>query len=263
VIHPVFRELPDKSQAEACSEMFDMDFKFATDQSLADRYSDAGFPPTPAYMTSVTAAYLEHQANGEVGVRAQFMGFDHKKTKPSEIAELYEGSVGFFQSNAEMLTTIGNLSEELHGGVGGAEGVKTWHINKVARAGGRLLAAHVTSRAIVDGRLIEAVAVPCGVFNDLPLLARHAISTLRPALEDVISSDTYPEDEKDLVKKAMRSFLSNDETIKSLGTISAASFLPEAKQLAAMLRAQSVTGAPSANPGTNRAERRRQQHKKK
>lgn len=236
MIHPAFQGIQDTSMANAFTEIFTQNFKFTATPEIAMRYEEGGFPPTPSHLTSITAAYLDTSAAGDIGIKRQFVGLQPDLANLDEVAQLYETNVRELQKKTGILAMIAVANAELHDGIGGIEGVQSWYIDKVGSNGGRLLAAHITARTIEDKQMIDAVAIPRPVFDELPLLARDTFSTLRPHIDDLVNSRITDGDEKQQINKVMKTFLCNDPVLENLGAVAASSLLPDAQQFASTLR---------------------------
>lgn len=256
MIHPIFDFMPDKNVAEICSEIFDVPkFTFATNERSCQRYEGDGYPPTPAYLGAMAITYLEETEPGLFNARSQFTSVDSTSISLPEVADMYEDYVGRLQSETGILNVIYFGENEASKN---DIDLTTWYVNKVAQKGGKLLSAYVISRAEVDGQLIDAVAIPRGVADDLPLMARDTVATLRPELEKMANSEKTDDQVKGHIREILKIFLINDPILKNISTIASASLLPDAKQLSDTLRLADLPKSPSQPPksGGNRASRR-------
>lgn len=237
--HPVFEYIPNTSMAEACSEMIStkpgIQFKFATMPEVMIEYNETEFPPVPSSIIAITAAYLEDQGNRGYSVNRQFVANQLDSITPNEVADLYKSTVGHFQRVSSVLNAISAVSDEFNSEANDILGLQKWYGNQVIKTGGRLITAHVIARTKTDEKLIDALATPKVVYDNLPLIARESVVSLNTKINEVLDKDFFDNERSEQIKSSIQRFLQNDSIIYSLGFVAASTFLPEADDFASKI----------------------------
>lgn len=235
MLHPSIKVIPNASMAEASNEIFDRDFKFSSGHYISDKYGYNNFPPTPSYLTSITATYIEPMSRKEELIKQRFVCLNPDLASTSEIAELYETTVGSLQSLTDIFDII-SRDPLIATGEKSTFNLRPWYESKVINSNSRLIAAHITARTIEDHQLIDSIAVPQVIFDELPLLVRNTITSKLPIFEDVIENNLISQEDSAKLEIVLKDFLSNDPILQNLGAIAASSYLPDAKKMATTLR---------------------------
>lgn len=257
MVHPAFLNLDNKPMADACSEIFEDNFKFTSTPEIAMKYGEGGFPPVPAHLTTVTAAYLEPNPTTGLTSRVQFVSLQADQSDLVEVAELYTSNVGVFQEMTNILDALMSLDKNQESNLNGIQKVQSWYAEKVTSNGGTLLAAHITARTVDDNQLIDTITFPKVIFSELPLLARENFLELKPQIDEIISDELLEDETKEQINSVAKTFLRNDPILQNLGTIAASTFLPNAELLSQKLLAEKQNISLPAKPGGNRAQRRK------
>jgi len=263
MIHEIYKDIPSLDMAEACSEiLLTNNFKYVVAQEFEDKYRSDHFPPEPAHLTSVVAAYLEGDPK-ENRVRRQFATL-HPDVKPEEISADYRQQVGERQLFIPFLEKIVTIVPELNGTL---TGTKMWCARKVGEQGGRLVAAHLTARVARNNDLIGALVIPKSVTTELPLIIRDTLVRVLPQITKYSEDNTIAQDELDTFLKAIGPHLRGEDLATCLAEIAFASILPETNVfIEAITNTPKSTPNPTNTPGEDRAtrcRREREERKKK
>lgn len=208
-IHPSFENVPDLRVAEVLSEPLTkggFTFAMAHDGSNPEANSDHTYPPAPAMVSTVTAAFLEQ--DGQTVRRYVFHDELEKGYEPKyqDVVDRYGRHVTQYHGLFSLINRFPkNFGLEPTSYRFGALG--KWCVDLANRQGNRLLAAHVIN---VDSRtkaVMDALAYPDAVNEEFPLLMRHMYEPIAYAegsghLEAADLS--LPEDFKEIMGLYMR-----------------------------------------------------------
>lgn len=261
MIHPVFSKLHDLNTAEVCSEIFkEHEYIFVATEESCRKYECDSFPPTPAYFGSVIFAYLDIQDTGMVGIRQQMILLDSDVVTTDEISNMYSKNVEEVSSLSSTLDVIDFWVDEC---MGESITYKEWYAHKTLQTGNRLLAAHIIARTADDGGLIDAIALPRIISEELPLIARDTVMAIRPDIDELKQSG-FSKLSDYQIDEMLKMFSTNDPILKSLGHVAACSLLPDTKLLASRLKnIQKIGDHQTLTTNTNRASRRANKHNRR
>lgn len=229
--HEVFRNIPDPTMAEACSQIFTGGtYKFATEQVITDKYGD-GFPPKPAELLTITASYIQEVPDG-LSIRTQFASLSENLPTPTELAGMYADTVGGHQRILPLVEDIASNIPILRN----RTGIREWCVRTAESNGNRLLAAHIVGRVASDGALIDTLAYPTVIMQQFPLLIRNLAVDLRAELQ---RAGKEPEVDQEILAQllnTMKPLLSGSDATANFGTVAASSFLPESANFRVMMQ---------------------------
>ena len=234
MLHPAFEPVPDRTMAEACSQSLIEAgaFKFATPELTVEQYGP-GFPPVPTEIVSVIATYLEDGSDGPVG-RTRFASLSANMPTAGEIADLYDITVGGFQSHIpEIERTLRALPE-----FAGEEDVTSWCVATAQRAGKRLLAAHFVGRTVADDVLIDALVYPTEIMQNLPLIIRNAVVEINPLLSADAEALGIDPQRLSVLREGVKPLLRGDSSMANFSAVAVSRLLPEAPRFRAILESQ-------------------------
>jgi hypothetical protein len=208
--------------AAACSQAFNEvgAYKFYTPVRHFTDQEEEGFPPVRTEILSVVASYLVDAPAG-VFVHTQFATLSPNMPSSTEIADLYEVTVGNAQSRSSYLGLLALAVPEF----GNEKAIKQWCVDTARRNRKRLIAAHFVGRTVRDNRLVDAMSYPTELKEELPLFVRDLTVALGPYLDsdaEVDGTGLDSQEKKEIIKRVLR----GDAVIPDLGAIAASSFLP-------------------------------------
>lgn len=214
----MFEEVSDLGFAEAVSEVFEPGI-FRVARTPDSFGPNDGFPPAPAYVTNVTAGYLDIGPNQEPYIHRQFllMNQEFLPAKEDFIAR-YTATVCKFQDETlpKLNSYIPNISTPSE--------LRDWYIDETAKEDRRLVAAHFLGRVIANGEIIEGVAYPQLIADKLRLMIRECIITHKPLLDEIRGLAT--EEEMEIINREFGLVLRNDTELQNIGPITASIALP-------------------------------------
>lgn len=227
---PRFSGITDPQVASACNEMFVPDVCTFWGMN-AEHPEGAGFPPVPAYITNIMAAYIETAHFGQPsGVRRQLaqLDEDHQPTS-GELIDIYDTCVGYVQKN--FLPGLLKVTE-LVPGLEDRDGLQDWCIEQTASNRHKLLAAFVLAREIKSNTLIGAIAYPKVIMHQLPLLVREGIIGVLPHVRNLVEVPGFiPESVAADINYFVDGTLSNNPRNRTMAAAAVASFLPSTEEL--------------------------------
>ena len=199
MLHPHFRSIPDRYTAEAFSEvLIPRAYKYAYSLAGTPFTVAHGFPPEPAYIASMTAAFLSPV--GDVR-RFAVHGLASERNSPSEkqLFDAYDKDVTKLQDRAEEMEPFTHFlgmeaSHPLFGRLG------RWVMDVTIMSGQRLIAAHLVYRAVKGGRIHSALAYPTAVKEAFPL----ALALDGGAGSETLKSEEVPSELRESLGLIMR-----------------------------------------------------------
>ena len=232
IIHPTFEQVAKQNYAfaSACSEMFTTpSYTFA---QPSDAYTDdknKGFPPEPSEILSVVGSYIEtNPTTGKPAVRTQYVGLTDNQLPGEIVGEIYGKYIGSLQDGFNslhqgMLKSVPELGK-------GLSGVRDYCVRSTILAEGHLVAAHLIARTVAKGKLIEAVAYPKQIDNDIGLDVRKYTVAILPEIRALIAKAKQNASDEELqrVNDRIQFILRLDSRMRIIGTMAAASVLPVA-----------------------------------
>lgn len=243
---PQFKSLPDRLAAEAFSEFYlrAADFKVA---AASQSGSAPRFPPEPAYMTAILAAYIDERT-GKLGPRRQMYLSESGHVPESVIAQVFEeryrSQVGLFQAITERLDDDPVL-------VAG----KSFFITRAAASNLRTVASFVLATSSDGKRHHSALLVPRATYEELPFQDREQLLEVMDLFQETgfKMMDHLSEPQR----AAFREILTHDPIHHNWVFTVGASFLPDPDTVAQGLVPYMGTTETGRNPeegfGRNRA----------
>lgn len=235
MIHPYFETVPDKYVAEVFSEWV-VRQDFTHNSEVIESFGrEAGFPPEPSYLTSVTAAFL---APDDTSVRwSGVYGVSGRDVDPSdaELLQSYRDNVLRHKApvpTMEEMATALDIAEAhpQYGRLG------QWCIDLAHREGVRLLGAHLVFRADRSNRLYSSLTYHRAIKEQFPLLVRQALQPL-VLLQDTAEADIAGQGGlPPAVQKFLASARRNDESFQTLAGVPPSALMPSLTQVKAGLR---------------------------
>jgi hypothetical protein len=187
MIHPQFAAIPDRDAAAALSEaMVPGAYKFLF--PVTGGYPpEVGYPPEPAYLSTITAAYLSR--NGQSVKTFTMHGYSGRGYQANyrDVVKSYEARVGAYQqaiSNHDLPPQLFGLerTDKRFGVLG------QWAIEAAQADDNRLIAAHWISVTRTGKKAIDALIYPVRFVEEVPLLARHALEPLAFAIKQGVTT---------------------------------------------------------------------------
>jgi hypothetical protein len=179
-----------------------------------------GFPPEPAYLTSVTAAIIERDGNVRTISAHGISGPDHESDS-SELIQTYQKGVGRFQDQVPAFESAASLMDlpDTYPRLGR---LGSWCVGITQAESKRLVAMNMIFRA-VSGRLHTGLTYHVAIKDQFPLMIRELLEPV--ALGEIDEQVT------DSLQKAMR----NDESAQVVAGVPASATLPPVKKFKAGL----------------------------
>ena len=239
IIHPAFEQVAKQNYefASACSEMFNTtSYTFVQPSDVYIEDEIIGFPPEPSEILSVVGSYIETSpSTGNTAVRTQYVGLTDNQLPGEIVGEIYGNYVGslqhsFMSLHQGMLKSVPELGKDL-------SGVRDYCVKSTIRGKAKLVAAHLIARTVAEGTLLQAVAYPKLIDNDIGLDVRNYTVNILPGIHELRSKfeDTIDPEELSQGDEILKSILRMDGRMRIIGTMAAASVLPEANTFKAVM----------------------------
>ena len=239
IIHPTFEQVAKQNYAfaSACSEMFiTPSYTFAQPSDVYINDENKGFPPEPSEILSVVGSYIEtNPSTGKPAVRTQYVGLTDNQLPGEIVGEIYGNYIGSLQDSFNslhqgMLKSVPELGE-------GLPGIRDYCVRSTIRSEGSLVAAHLIARTVNEGNLIQAVAYPKLIDNDIGFDVRNYTVNILPDIHALRTKVEQNASEEELQQgdDIIQSILRMDGRMRIMGTMAAASVLPEANTFKAAM----------------------------
>ncbi len=225
MIHPDFEQIEDPYVAEVFSELFrPTAYKFWS--SDKDWHEGIVFPPEPAYLTNILAAYFEPiSEENSLDIRCQMAILDPDRAPaPQQFSELYEENVG--RAQKEFLPALLKVTRIVTG-LENPEKIQQWYTERVHERQ-KLLAAFMVTRVMRTGKLLAALAYPTFIMEQLPLQIREGAVNILPVVRLAIAGAQGKDHKLDEIYQSLQELLRNDRGNQYMGLAAASAFLPDA-----------------------------------
>ena len=231
-IHPIFESVAelDYDLASACSELFIPEEYTFVQPSDVYTEDDAGFPPEPSELLTVVASYIEYDSRGlSQGIRSNYISIHEDPVPDAVVGDIYESYVGMLQDSFKtmqsgLLQGVPKLGEYPHS-------MRQFCLESTQKEDRRLVAAHLIGRTASKGALIQAIAYPRVLDDEIGLEIRDfavsilpAMDTIRKELEESMDNEAFYQ-----ADEIFKSILRMDGRMRVIGTMAAASILPDAQ----------------------------------
>lgn len=217
--HAAFLEIPDPTIAAICSEAFEDDYVFSVTDEVAARYGSGNLYVGASTLLVATACVINRSDRTVGSVFAPTVRLSPADV--TDVSKLYRSGVGTHQG--EKFEIVATPVVQLGGTVDGIQG---WGVREVYGRGRNLLAAHVVTRELEDGELTDALIFPRSFAEELPLIVRDSYTKMLRLKSQLPKRGPYRAAFDELTGPILR----NEEVVKTLGNMLAASFLPTPEQ---------------------------------
>ncbi len=217
--HPAFSEIPDPAVAAICSEGFEDDYVFSVTPEVAEKYGSGNLYSGASTLLVATACVIDRGSRTVGSVFAPTVRFSPADVP--DVSRLYREGVGVHQDGR--LDIIAAPVVQLGGNV---EGLQGWGVRDVFGRGRSLLAAHVVTRELEDGKLTDSLIFPRSFAEDLPMVVRDAYTRMLHLKSQLPKEGPY----RAVFDKITGPVLRNEAVVKTLGSMLASSFLPTPEQ---------------------------------
>ena len=225
-VHPYFGTIPDRYVAEACSEVL-IPGEYKNNYSLeGTNFTPAdGFPPEPAYLSSLTAAIIDRDGSSVRRIALHDISGNQSKPKDRDLVDSYRDSVVFFQNIATEFEIIAEHFgiQDRHPQFGR---LGQWAINLTKASGKRVIAAHLAFITVDGKRVHDGMSYPTEIKEDFPLLLRSFLRPLTNGEEQDFTQIGIDSAQSAVLNDNLSKVMKNDKSIQAVAALPPSTVMP-------------------------------------